>query len=323
MGRRYTRKKNHRRKKRFSKKIGGQRAPVLQFFNWWGGGTPHPLEKEYFESLIKGCTDKYDEVHIHATMSVPENRSNGIPEPKNAKSEKILRIQYAGEGSYGYLDKFDIKIVPGDHPDSPDFIVSPFMHFFIVRSSIPMKALTEKRVYSGPKEKFCIFSVSNPGPKERVRCFEELSKYKKVDSCGKAFNNMGVNCPGSIEINETKEYIDFLSKYKFVICFENTIMKNYMTEKLCTAYLSGAIPIYWGCPNTADYINMDAIVYLKPDFTDEDFNALIEEVKALDQDESRYRKKFEQPLFKGGAVPPAFDMDALNKKVCAYVNSKK
>ena len=100
-------------------------------------------------------------------------------------------------------------------------------------------------------------------------------------------------------------------------------MKNYMTEKLAIAYISGTIPIYWGCANTEDYINMDAIVYLKPDFTDEDLHTLIEEIKALDQDETRYRKKFEQPLFKGGTAPSAFDMEALNKKVCAYVKLKK
>ena len=313
-----TRKQRRIRKNIFSKKIGGRRAKVLRFFNWWG--TPVSGEKKYFESLIKGCIEPYDEVHIHATMHVPGNRSDGIPAPKNAKSERILRIQYAGEASYGHLDKFDINIVPGDHPNSPNFIVNPFMHLFIARNGMPMDTFTEKRVHAGSKEKFCIFSVSNPGATERIRCFKELSNYKGVDSCGKVLNNMGLHCPGNID---SQTYINFISQYKFNLCFENASMKNYMTEKLAIAYFSGTIPIYWGCANTEDYINMDAIVYLKPDFTDEDLHALIEEVKALDQDETQYRKKFEQPLFKGGAVPPAFDMDALNKKVCAYVKSKK
>ena len=293
------------------------RKSVMQFFNWWD--TPSSSEKKFFESFIGKCADSYDEVHIYATEYSPGNETNGIKMPKNAMSDKILRIQYSGEASYGHLDKFDINIVPGDHPDTPQFIVNPFMHLFIARYGCPMSTFTEKRKYGGLKENFCIFTISNPTANERIRCFNELSKYKKVDSCGKVLNNMGFTCPGSIY---SKEYIDIISKYKFNICFENKSMKNYLTEKLALAYMCGTIPIYWGCSNLSDYINMDAIVYLKPDFTDKDLAALIDEVKALDNDETLYKKKFEQPMFKDGLVPAAFDMNELNKKVCKYIESK-
>ena len=291
---------------------------MFRFFNWWG--EPAPQERKFFQSIMGHCIYPYDEVHIHATMSTPDNRSSGIPLPKNSMSEKVFRIQYAGEGSYGHLDKFHLNIVPGDHPDTPQFIANPFMHLYMLRNEYPIDAFTGKRSYTGAKEKFCIFSVSNPAAKERIRCFKSLSNYKKVDSCGKVLNNMGLNCPGPLG---SKEHRDFISQYKFSICFENGSMKNYMTEKLAIAYMSGTIPIYWGCANTADYINMDAIVYLKPNFTTQDLNALIDEVKALDSDEELYRKKFEQPLFKDGMVPDAFNIDALHSRVCACIQAIK
>ena len=108
-----------------------------------------------------------------------------------------------------------------------------------------------------------------------------------------------------------------------MICFENTVMKNYATEKLIIAYSSGTIPIYWGCPNIGDYVNMDAILYLKPDYTQEDVQALIAEVRALDEDEALYKKKFESTFFKDAIVPDAFDMDKLNASICAKIQAIK
>lgn len=91
---------------------------------------------------------------------------------------------------------------------------------------------------------------------------------------------------------------------------QRRIRKNIFSKKIggegqrYYAFSTGGAHQFLGRRNTEDYINMDAIVYLKPDFTDEDLHALIEEVKALDQDETQYRKKFEQPLFKGVLYPP-------------------
>ena len=309
MRRRNTRKRV-KKQNVYSRKVGGAHGKMFRFFNWWG--VPTLQEKQFFQSMLESSSEPYHEVHIHATMSTPTNRAAGVPLPKNSMGDNILRVQYAGEGSYGHVNKFHINIVPGDHPPSPQFVTNPFMHLHMMRNQYPMEAFTIKRGYTGPREKFCIFSVSNPAPNERIQCFNELSQYKRVDSCGKVLNNMGFNCPGAMG---NTDHINFLSKYKFSICFENTSMKNYLTEKLAIAWLAGTIPIYWGCPNIADYVNMDSIVYLKPDFMQEDLHKLIEEVKVLDQDEALYRKKYEHSLFKDGAVPAAFDLKALNEKI--------
>lgn len=41
--------------------------------------------------------------------------------------------------------------------------------------------------------------------------------------------------------------------YKYLICLENNFHKNFWTEKISDAFLGRAVPVYAGCPNTADY----------------------------------------------------------------------
>jgi hypothetical protein len=63
---------------------------------------------------------------------------------------------------------------------------------------------------------------------------------------------------------------------------------------------------------------MSGILYLKPQYTEKELEALIEKIKRLDANEALYKKMFEEPLFKDGLVPAAFDLKALNEKFCAY-----
>jgi hypothetical protein len=42
-----------------------------------------------------------------------------------------------------------------------------------------------------------------------------------------------------------------LSRYRFAICFENTVFPGYLTEKLFDCLLAGCIPVYWGDPTVA------------------------------------------------------------------------
>jgi hypothetical protein len=131
-----------------------------------------------------------------------------------------------------------------------------------------------------------------------------------LKSC--TLNNLGYTCPGRYD---SKEYHDFIGQYKFMICFENKSVHNYMTEKLINAYKAGTIPIYWGCPNAHEYINMESILFLKPDYTEEDITSLIKEIELLDNDSALYKKKFESIFFKDGVVPDLFTMDTLNMEM--------
>lgn len=125
---------------------------------------------------------------------------------------------------------------------------------------------------------FCSFVVSNSDAHPiRQEMFEQLSKYKTVDSGGRFMNNVG----GPVD-----DKIEFHSKHKFVICFENSCHPGYTTEKIFDAFAAGCIPIYWGDPEITRVFNPDSFINV----TELGIDRAIEKVKCLDKDNDLYLK---------------------------------
>jgi len=229
------------------------------------------------------------------------------------KNKDIIQVQYSPEPYYKEPESFDLNFIPVAS-ESKNVVIFPFAsHFINTTPFIDVNKLLTKRSLNSKKENFCLFSVTNCDFKERNNFFNTLCEYKKVDSCGKCMNNMnGGGCPGNWK---NEDYLKFINQYKFMICFESKTMPNYFTEKLINAYYGGAIPIYWGCPNIDDYVNMDAILYLKPDFTDSDVRDLIKQIEHLDNDAEAYKTKYESVFFKNGSLPDAFNIESLRQKI--------
>lgn len=53
---------------------------------------------------------------------------------------------------------------------------------------------------------------------------------------------------------------DFFCNSKYHISVENSVQKNYFTEKLIDCFASKTIPIYCGCPNIDNFFNIDGIL---------------------------------------------------------------
>jgi hypothetical protein len=49
--------------------------------------------------------------------------------------------------------------------------------------------------------------------------------------------------------------------FRFGIAFENSQVPGYITEKIANVKLAGAVPIYWGAPDVASYLNTDAFLW--------------------------------------------------------------
>lgn len=54
-----------------------------------------------------------------------------------------------------------------------------------------------------------------------------------------------------------------LGNYTFALCFENMILKGWMTEKLFDCFFTGTIPIYWGAPDVTDYVPEDCFIDMR------------------------------------------------------------
>lgn len=53
---------------------------------------------------------------------------------------------------------------------------------------------------------------------------------------------------------------DGLAPYRYSIVIENARETNYFTEKLVDALMCNTVPIYWGCPNIADFFDTNGMI---------------------------------------------------------------
>ena len=136
--------------------------------------------------------------------------------------------------------------------------------------------------------KFCSMVVSNGTYTSPIRkeFFEELSKYKKVDSAGRYLNNMG----GKF----LKDKQAFISQYKFNIAFENSSVPGYTTEKIMHAMAADTLPVYWGNPLVCRDFNPQSFVNLQ------DFKSIkecVDYIVYLDQNDEKYLEVLQQDKF--------------------------
>lgn len=137
-------------------------------------------------------------------------------------------------------DFFDVRM--DYHPDAD--VVCPYYGGFkpekVAQHIDPKKK----------KNKICMLISSHVNESYREEYLAELMKYIEIDSFGRLYNNRTME--GEDKGRESK--IALYRQYKFVIAFENSILDDYVTEKLYDPLIAGAVPIYFGAPNVTDYL---------------------------------------------------------------------
>jgi hypothetical protein len=113
---------------------------------------------------------------------------------------------------------------------------------------------------------------------------------------------------------------DGLAPYKYSIAIENSVHRDYWTEKLTDCYLSLTMPIYFGCPNVTDYFAPESLI--KIDIND--YNGairIIEESIASDLYSRHFealRKARNQVLNEYQIFPALLDIIAKNKQLFSF-----
>lgn len=136
--------------------------------------------------------------------------------------------------------------------------------------------------------KFCSFVVSNNNSNDRIFFFKKLCNYKNIDSGGKLFNSIKIG-------NTYKDKINFLSNYKFNICFENSYNnKYYITEKIRDALFADTLPIYKGGDiELTNFINKKCII----DCNNKSYDYIIDLIKDIDNNDDMYLEYFKEKKF--------------------------
>ncbi|WP_139535044.1 glycosyltransferase family 10 domain-containing protein [Helicobacter pylori] len=135
------------------------------------------------------------------------------------------------------------------------------------------------------KRGFASFVASNPNAPKRNAFYDALNSIEPVTGGGSVRNTLGYKVENKSE---------FLSQYKFNLCFENTQGYGYVTEKIIDAYFSHTIPIYWGSPSVAKDFNPKSFVNVC-DF--KNFDEAIDYVRYLHTHPNAYLDMlYENPL---------------------------
>lgn len=213
----------------------------------------------------------------------------------NYSKNDIVKILYTGENrrperyDSHYAITFDHNFQPW-HYRLPLYVLDmwaiPYLHNV---SDRPYNYLIKpKKTTVEDKEEFCAFVHRNPGNPIRNDFFKKLSSYKKVNSAGPLLNNTNLN------LKDVKSKIDYFSKHKFSLCFENSSHPGYVTEKILHGFYGNTIPIYWGSKSINRDFNPCSFLNYH-DFVSEDH--LIKKIIELDNNDDMYNEVLAQPKF--------------------------
>jgi hypothetical protein len=131
--------------------------------------------------------------------------------------------------------------------------------------------------------------------KERVDIINQIcNRFPKVKLWGSFQPQNKINLMG-VAWNKLVS----LNNFKFSICFENTIQKNYITEKFWDCILTDTVPIYFGCSNINDYIDENSFVNLTThidniDYIYENISYIIDNIDLLYEKYLPYIKKLKK-----------------------------
>jgi len=93
--------------------------------------------------------------------------------------------------------------------------------------------------------------------KYRTDFVRNISKNTSIDVYGKRWEKNNSNIKGQI----WNKHLG-LNDYRFSVALENTVQKNYISEKFWDVVLTNGVPVYYGCNNILDYIDNDYFIYL-------------------------------------------------------------
>jgi alpha(1,3/1,4) fucosyltransferase len=261
---------------------------TVAFCDWWdaeyGGGT-FDVNDNFFVNLLKTHVDSDVVITTVSPHQNPDILFYSVFGQSNGAYRAGRKVFYAGE--------------PVSHRADADFNIT-FDASNDINVRLPVwicyfdDAILKPRQYDNnhKREKFCSYIATQPGFENNRQLFvERLSaQYKRVDCGGGHLNNIGgaippgVNASGKIEHNK---------QYKFAMAFENRQYPGYVTEKICDAYKSGCIPIYWGTPDIIKDFTPGTFINAN-DFPD--FDALIDHIRRVDCDDELYASYFKDPI---------------------------
>lgn len=130
-------------------------------------------------------------------------------------------------------------------------------------------------------KKFCL-AINQSNLNSNISHIKKLlSQIENIDDIkiySKIINNE--SCYNSLEL------LKILNRYKFIICFENSYLDGYITEKIFNCFFAKTIPIYSGSKIITRFFNINSFINLE----NNNFNDYISIIKNINSDKDLYDK---------------------------------
>ena len=223
----------------------------------------------------EAISSKYTDVYFwgHKPGNRCDNHSlnfySSMESPARFPYESVDNLRKAG---------YDISATIDQNSDVP-------LSYLSVKT---IKKLKASKVY--PKCKNCTVAmfVSNCRSKYRLEYAKGLMNNSiTVHSFGGCLHNK--------EVKETTSKrkagkSDVISHYKFTLAFENSVYKDYVSEKVYHALLAGSVPIYYGAVNIAEFVPKNSVIDARKFSGPKE---MAEYIRMLDSNEEEYNKYHE------------------------------
>lgn len=264
----------------------------IAFSDFWPGFDYNPDGKKKTDNVFFAMLSERFDVEISNNPDFLIYSVFG----NNHYNYKCKKIFFTGENIRPNMDYCNYALTFDylDHPRHHRFPLSAIFLYENDKIDTFPKEIDFDKIKS-EKTKFCNFVFSNANPVLRNTLMYKLSQYQRVDSGGRAYNNLGYLVDDKLK---------FINEYKFTICFENSETNGYTTEKIVHPKLMNSIPLYWGNPMVSKDWNTDSFVdYYKFN----DLDKYIQFIIQMDKDDDLYFEMLKQPHFKDDKIP--FDLD--------------
>ena len=283
-------------------------TPFYSYETWFGlGSRPFTkcMYKNCFTSLNQSERNSSDAVLVSMRHLMKKN----LPEFRNSHQLWVFVMfespMHRFQSYSPYNGFFNITLT---YKRSSDIFLP---HGQVKGVEKPMLSTNIKRT-SSQKTKLVAWFVSNCYTQSRrERYVQELNKYIKVDIYGKCGK---LKCPKNLNLGGvTDPCLMLLNKtYKFYLSFENSLCKEYITEKLWRTLKLDVVPVVLGAADYSDVLPPKSYIDVR-DFASP--RSLADYLQYLDRNPEEYEK-----FFAWKRQFTVTDREPMECKICEYLN---